>query len=151
MSSWIETARQALAMFRKGLTPVEIKVKLDQRYSLDVRKMIVAADDEERFLGFALTKDEVTLIRNVGKAQLSAIQRGDTCSPKLKYCGQMFWAKGKAERIARKRLDKHRKGEDPSKCPGTGLGLLNAYNGYVCLRPAGWSLWHALEAAEVGQ
>lgn len=143
--TWLETARLALAHFRKGMDVRDIKVKLGLRYSLDVRTMINAAESEERYLDFALTEDEITLIRRVGKAQLAALERGQTCAPKLKYCGGFMWRKGKPERVARKRLDKHRKGEDPAKCPGTGLALLHAYNGYVVLRPAGWALWHTLE------
>lgn len=148
MATYIETAREALKLSRKGKEVAEIKVALGERYSKDVHHMINAARSEEEQAEPRLTPDELTLILSVARAERADVVRGQLCSPKLKYCGGMFWAKGKPERIARKRLGAHRKGEDETK-RGTGLALLDPYGGgYVRLTRAGWALVHAVEAAQ---
>jgi hypothetical protein len=146
MSNYLESARVALKLFRKGKDIQEIKVKLGERYAVDVRRKINVACMELDFEEPELTSDELALVMNVGRIQRIQLTRGETCSPKLKWCAAAFWPNGKAERIARKRLGKHRASEDPQK-PGTGLGLLHHYHGgYVQLTPAGWSLFHAIDA-----
>lgn len=145
MASYIDSAREALKLSRKGLSVADIKAKIGERYSEQVRHKIRAALQEERQNAARLSADEMVLILSVARTARLAVEAGDLCSPKLKYCGGMFWPRGKSERIARKRLGAHRKGEDPTN-PGTGLGLLDPYHGgYVRLTRAGWALAYALE------
>ena len=149
MSTYLETARQALKLHRKGHTAVEIKQALKLGYAHEANRAVNVALAEETYLEAALSQDELTLLINIGRAQLRQLERGDTCRPKLKYCSGMFWARGKAERIARKRLDTERKGEDCIS--GTGLGLLCSYHGgYVFLTRAGWALFHTFEQVRRG-
>lgn len=140
MSGYLESARAALAMDRKGKTVAEIKAKLGLRFADEVHNRLLVARKEESFREPNITFDELALIMNVGRMQLWQLEHGGTCNPKLKYCREPFWPRGKAERLARKRLASHRKGEDLSK-HGTGFNLLHPYNGYVCLTPAGWALY----------
>lgn len=143
--AYIEAARKALALHRRGKDIQEIKKAVGDRYAEDTKTKIAVANQEARLNSYQLTDDEFTLLNNIAEAERRALERGSTCSPKLKYCGLAFWPRTKATRLARKRLDTHRHGECTSQ-PGTGLGLLNAYHGgYVRLRPAGWALIHALE------
>jgi len=148
MSEYLQSARAALAMDRKGKTVAEIKANLGLRYAHEVHNRLLVARKEETFHEPNITVDELALIMGIGKAQLRQLDHGETCNPKLKYCGGRFWLRGKAERIARKRLARHRKGEDPNG-RGTGFNLLHPYNGYVCLTPAGWALfWSTLSEQE---
>lgn len=150
MSEYLESARIALAMERKGKSVPEIKAKLGLRYAHEVHNRLLVARKEETFREPNITVDELELIMNVGRAQLAQLDRGETCNPKLKYCAGRLWPRGKAERIARKRLDSHRKGEDPNG-RGTGFNLLYPYSGYVCLTPAGWALYWSARADQEKQ
>ena len=149
MSTYLQSARDALKHHRKSKSTQEIKAKLGLRYAEEVHRRVNVAQREETYLEARLTPDELTLIMNVGRAQLRQLEHGDICSPKLKYCGGLFWPRGKAERIARKRLNDDRKGDEVGLA--TGLGLLCAYHGgYVILTRAGWALFHAIEAERQG-
>lgn len=145
MTSYMETARMALALYRKGKTAIEIRKALGFPYAKSANHAVNVAIREEKYRESRLSPDELELIINVGRAELRLIERGDTCGPKLKYCGGWRWPKGKAERIARRRLNAERKGEDSRSA--TGLRLLYSYHGgYVFLTRAGWALFHAIEA-----
>jgi len=144
-ASFLQTARAALKLHRKGKTAVEIKLALKLAYAADAHRAVNVAFEEESFNEPRLTPDEIGLLLSVAAAQRAAVARGDACSPKLKYCGHWRWPKSRAAYLAYKRLGSHRRGEDEHK-PGTGLELLHPYNGYVRLTRAGWALVHALEA-----
>lgn len=144
--TYLEDARKAVALADKGKTPIEIKIALGLRYSKDANALVNCGRTERTFVEPKLTKDEMTLILSIATSQRAGLERGDTCSPKLKYVGGMFWPRSRSETVARKRLGSHRRGEDESK-RGTGLGLLYHYHGgYVQLTRAGWSLVHQMEA-----
>ena len=144
MTAYIETAREALKLHRKGRTTQEIKDALGLRYAYEVHKSVNVASAEDKAQNARLTEDEITLIINVGRAVLRQLEHGNTCAPKLKYCRGMLWPRGKAYRSAKKRL------AAASWDGGEGLNLLHAYNGYVCLTPAGWALFHAIEDTRKG-
>lgn len=144
--TYLESAREALRLHRKGLSVSDIKTAIGERYAVDVRRKINVGTMEEDLAEPALSSEELSLILNIGRAERRALECGDTCSPKLKHCAGMFWPQGKAERIARKRLGTHRRGEDET-AKGTGLRLLTPYHGgYVRLSRTGWALVHAIEA-----
>lgn len=146
--TYLERAIEAAAMAKKGKTHIEVKDALGFRYAKDAQAAIDTGKEHNRVNELALTPDEIKLVLAVAKAERAAVSRGDLCSPKLKYLPLYPWTKSKVERVARKRLDLCRKGEENlPQWQHTGLGLINAYHGgYVCLRPAGWALVHALEA-----
>lgn len=141
MSTYLHSSREALKLQSKGKSTQEIKAKLGLRYAQEVHSRIAVAKREEDFLEPKLTHDELDLIIHVGRAQLRQLERGEICSPKLKYCSPPFWRVGKSKRVAQKRI--HLSRSDGT----TGIGLLCAYHGgYVYLTPAGWALFHAIEA-----
>lgn len=148
--SYLEMARRALKLHRQGKANSEIKLALGYGYSVEVARAVNCAALEERFDEPRLTDQEIALLKSVARAERSAIARGDGCAPQLKYCGGTFWPRSRSAYLAYKRLGSHRRGEDPHK-PGSGLGLLNPYNGYVRLTRAGWALVHALEVAGVAE
>lgn len=144
--TYLDTARKALKLYRKGQSNPEIKVALGYSYSEDVVRAVNCARLAEEIEEPCLTADERAVLISVADAERRAIERGEACAPKLKYCsGGYFWPKSRVAYLAYKRLGKHRRGEDPNR-PGTGLGLLHPYSGYVRLTRAGWALVHALEA-----
>lgn len=144
--TYLTTARKALKLHRKGKSNPEIKTELGYRYSAEVITAINAARLEETFEEPRITPDELAVLFSVADAERLAIERGDTCSPQLKCCrGGYFWPKSRTAYLAYKRLGSHRRGEDP-RWPGTDLGLLHPYSGYVRLTRAGWALVLALEA-----
>lgn len=144
--SYLDTALKALKLHRKGQSNPEIKVALGYSYSEDVVRAVNCARLAEQFEEPRLTADELAVLFSVADAERCAIERGDGCSPKLKYCsGGYFWPKSRTSYLAYKRLGTHRRGEEP-RSTGTGLGLLHPYNGYVRLTRAGWALVLALEA-----
>lgn len=145
MAAYIDIARKAFALAKKGKSNIEIKVELGLPYSKDAAHAVEVGRIDASFEEPRLTPDEMTLIMRVAEAERRDVERGIVCSPKLKYCSGLFWARGKAERVARKRLGSHRYGEDERR-PGTGLALLRPYHGgYVRLTRAGWAMVHALE------
>lgn len=147
MNEKLAKAIQAYTIAQKGMTHLEVKDALGYRYAKDAQYDIALgrmhAEQQER----VLTPDEIKLLLAVATAERQALERGDTCSPKLRYLPLWPWSQSKIERLARKRLDLARKGEETlPQWQWTGLGLLDAYHGgYVRLRPAGWALVHALE------
>ena len=143
--SYLDTARKALKLHRKGKSNPEIKVALGYSYSEDVVRAVSCARLYEGFEEPALTTQEIELLKAVARAERAAASSGDGRSPQLKYCSGLFWPKSRSAYLAYRRLGSHRRGEDQRR-PGTGLGLLHPYNGYVRLTRAGWSLVHALEA-----
>ncbi len=143
--TYLDTARQALKLHRKGKSNPEIKTELGYRYSDDVVYATNCARLYEGFEEAALTAQEIELLRAIANGERAAVAVGNSCAPKLKHFRRWNWPKSRAAYLAYKRLGKHRRGEDPSR-PGTGLGLLHPYNGYVRLTPAGWALVHAIEA-----
>ncbi|MCB2048537.1 MAG: hypothetical protein KDE32_09960 [Novosphingobium sp.] len=146
-TAYLETARKALKLSRKGKSAVEIKTALDLPYATHAHHAVAIATLEERFEEPRLTEDELKLLIQIAQNERNAIAHGDARSPKLKYAGHWTWPRGRAAYLAYKRLGTHRRGEDDRK-PGTGLGLLYPYNGYVRLTRAGWALIHALEAVQ---
>lgn len=146
--TYLDRAIEAAALSKKGKTRIEVKEAVGFRYAHEAQSAINIGNEHNRVEELALTADEINLLLAVARAERLALSRGDSCSPKLKYLALWPWPKSKVERIARKRLDNARKGEEELPAwERTGLGLINAYHGgYVCLRPAGWALVHALEA-----
>lgn len=148
MSAFLDKARRALALYRKGKTAVEIKQALQLRYAVEAVRHVDCGMMAHKFDETRLSTDETALLIAVARAERAAVARGETCPPKLKYCsGGLFWPKSRSAYLAYRRLGSHRRGEDESR-PGTGLGLLHPYNGYVRLTRAGWALVHALDAVE---
>ncbi|MGE4324194.1 MAG: hypothetical protein AB7E60_14355 [Sphingobium sp.] len=145
MSKYLEMAAQALRLHRKGKTPVEIKVALALPYARDANTAVNIGEMAERFEEPRLTDQERDMLLSVAAYERDEIARGNTCAPKLKYAGSHMWPRSRAAYLAYKRLGSHRRGEDARR-PGTGLALLNPYNGYVRLTRAGWALVHLLEA-----
>lgn len=143
--TYLDTARKALKLNRKGKSNPEIKIALGYSYSAEVARAVNCARLYEGFEEPALTIQEIELLTAVARAERAAASTGDGCSPQLKYCSGLFWPKSRSAYLAYRRLGSHRRGEDQSR-PGTGLGLLHPYNGYVRLTRAGWSLVHAIEA-----
>lgn len=143
--TYLDTAKKALKLHRKGRSNLEIKVELGYRYSEDVVRAVNCARLYEGFEEPALTVQEIELLKAVARAERAAVSKGEGCAPQLKYCSGLFWPKSRSAYLAYRRLGSHRRGEEQRR-PGTGLGLLHPYNGYVRLTPAGWSLVHALEA-----
>lgn len=151
MSAFLTSARRAFALHRKGKTPVEIKLALGLRLSAEATRYVHCGRLAHGFDEPRLTADEIALLFAVANAERDAVARGDTCAPKLKYCsGGLFWPKSRSAYLAYRRLGSHRRGEDERR-PGTGLGLLHPYNGYVRLTRAGWALVHALDAVEASE
>lgn len=148
MSDYLQKAIEAAKLAGKGKTRIEVKDALGFRYARDAQVAINIGNGHNRVEELALTPDEIKLLLAVAKAERLALSHGDSCSPKLKHLALYPWGKSKVERLARKRLDLARKGEENlPQWQWSGLGLLNAYHGgYVCLRRAGWALVHALEA-----
>lgn len=148
MSAYLEQCIQAAALARKGKTHLEVKEALGFRYAAEAQRAINVGMMHDRAAEMALTTEEARLLLAVANAERANWASGDTCAPKLKYLRLWPWRRGKIERVARKRLDMARKGEENlPACQQTGLGLLSAYHGgFVKLRPAGWAVVHALEA-----
>lgn len=148
MSEYLAKAIEAAKLAKKGKTHIEVKEALGYRYAKDAQQAINVGKRHAAIEERALTADEIKVLLAVAKAQRAALTHGDTCFPKLKHLALWPWPQSKVERIARKRLDLARKGEEElDTWLWTGLGLLDAYHGgYVRLRPAGWALVHALEA-----
>ncbi|MBX9661896.1 hypothetical protein [Novosphingobium sp.] len=149
-NDYLAIAHEALKLSLKGKSNPEIKVALKFHFSADVVRAVQCARLDTGFNEPRLTDDETALILAVARAERAAVERGDACAPQLKYCsGGMFWPRSRSAYLAYKRLGTHRKGEDPTR-PGTGLGLLHPYSGYVRLTRAGWALVHAIKAQEGG-
>jgi hypothetical protein len=144
---YLTRARKAAKLAKAGKTNVEIKVAMNLGYASEASRMVEIAHLDQSFEANRLTSDELQLLRIVAHAQRNGLERGETCSPKLKYCSAPFWPRSRPAYLAYKRLGTHRAGEDTNR-PGTGLALLQPYNGYVRLTRAGWALVHALEALE---
>jgi hypothetical protein len=148
MTDYLDQCIEAAALARKGKTHIEVKEALGFRYAHEAQRSINIGFAHDRAAELALTPDEVRLLLAVASAERSNWAQGDTCAPKLKYLPLWPWRRGKIERIARKRLDIARKGEENLPAwQQTGLGLLNAYHGgFVKLRASGWAVVHVLEA-----
>lgn len=147
--TYLEKSRRAFTLHKKGKSNVEIKVELGLGYASDAEGMVAVGRIDAVHQEAALTSDELKLILSIAAAERSALEEGDSCSPKIKYCGGWRWSHGKADRVAKKRLNLFRKNEDKTKgsWSATGLNLVDTYNGgYVRLTRAGWALVHALEA-----
>lgn len=139
MNSYLTAAYQALAMDRKGKSVPEIKAKLGVQCASEVHRMILSAKCDERCRGYAITPDELTVIRNVGRSELRGFAAGETCAPKLKYCGGWFWPRSKAQRIAKGRIS-------------YSLRLVDVWHGgYARLTLAGWTLFHAIDGGSAQQ
>lgn len=149
-SDYLAIAHEARKLSLKGKSNPEIKVALKFAYSADVVRAVDCARLDAGFDEPRLSDDETALLLAVARAERAAVEKGQTRAPQLKYCrGGMFWPSSRSVYLAYKRLGTHRKGEDPYR-PGTGLGLLHPYSGYVRLTRAGWALVHAIEAKEGG-
>ncbi|MBY0392149.1 MAG: hypothetical protein K2Q27_02660 [Novosphingobium sp.] len=145
-SNYLAIAHEARKLSLKGKSNPEIKVALKFSYSTDVVRAVECARLDAGFDEPRLSDDETALILAVARAERSAVAKGDARAPQLKYCaGGYFWPRSRSAYLAYKRLGSHRKGEDLHR-PGTGLGLLHPYSGYVRLTRAGWALVHAIEA-----
>ncbi|MGE4324125.1 MAG: hypothetical protein AB7E60_14005 [Sphingobium sp.] len=145
MSKFLDLAAQALRLHLNGKTAAEIKASLSLPSARDVHLAIDIGRLAERFEEPRLTDQEQELILSVAAYERDEIARGNTCAPKLKYAGAHMWPRSRAAYLAYKRLGSHRRGEN-TRSPGTGLGLLHPYNGYVRLTKAGWAFVHALES-----
>lgn len=148
MSDYLSQALKACKLAKQGKTHLEVKDALGFRHAKDAQRAINVGQRHEACEERALTGDEIKLLLAVAKAERRELESGNTCSPKLKYLPTWPWTRSKTERVAKKRLDLARKGEeDLAAWQWTGLGLLEAYHGgYVRLRPAGWALVHTIEA-----
>lgn len=149
MSENLQIARKALALADKGKSNIEIKAALKLNYAQEAANFVLVGNIDRKQNEAKLTDLELALIKSVALAERRALERRETCSPKLKYCSPAlgFWPKSRAAYLAYKRLGTHRAGEDERR-PGSGLGLLHPYAGYVRLTRAGWALVHALEAMQ---
>lgn len=147
--TYLETAHRARALRIKGESNPEIKVALGYRSSAAVGIAVTCASLDASFEEPRLSPDELELLVIIGQTERLAVANGDGRAPKLKYCKRWNWPPSRPAYLAYKRLGTHRRGEDPRK-PGTGLGLINPYNGYVRLTRAGWAFVHAIEAAKGG-
>lgn len=147
MSDYLAKAIEAHKLAKKGKTHIEVKSTLGFNYAKDALHAIAVGRRLETYEERALTAEEIKVLLAVARSERRALERGELASPKLKYLPVWPMSRSKTERIAKKRLDLARKGEeDLPPHQWTGLGLLEAYHGgYVRLRPAGWAVVHILE------
>lgn len=148
-ATYLETARKARSLRTKGKSNPEIKVELGYASSADVERAVHCARLDASFEERRLTAEELELLMIVASHERAAVASGDGCAPKLEYCRRWHWPASRSAYLAYKRLGSHRRGELPHKA-GTGLALLDPYNGYVRLTRAGWALVHAVEALKGG-
>lgn len=87
MTDYLETARKALALSKKGKTNVEIKLALGLDYAKDAERAVAIGQRQAKIDEAALTKAELDVIRMLAANERRRNANGDNSSFSGKYLG----------------------------------------------------------------